>query len=562
MTTDTGQPTDSGRGRRRERATLLAATLTNGPNELLDFLLPLWAGAAIGLSATETGILLAVELALSLLARPLAGVLADTRDRRRVAAAGAVLYAASAAGYAVATGPLSACLAAALGGIGGALLWVTISAIVSERLAEDSAVFPRLFAAQETGSWAAFVPGLALLPGIDYAGVFLLCSAACLVAAVLLLRAPAGPPPAPAGTPPAAAGMPPAPGTGTGAAAPAGDGAPAPGAAAPGGPVPDAAAARGNAPGTGIAAIGRRLRPMLLAVALTMTAEATLSLLLLLHLQREHDLDALNIALVFLPGAIAMSLAAEPLHRYAVRFGRSRVLAAAALSGAAFATGLALVPHPYAIAALWILSGLSWAAVMPIQQAVIAEASGPHTGRGMGVYESAGLFGALLGALAAGWLYDRADWTVCCLLAAAVLASGAVISPAALRRLGVSDLPPAPSPAPAPTPQPEPAPQSDTATPTREPEPEPGPRALARALAQRVALFALAQLALLAAGLSWIQDLFTEDLLATLNGGHRDGDLARWIYGAGKIWTYLVLADLLWTGWKLLHARARDRPGP
>lgn len=471
MTTDTGQPTESGRGRRRERATLLAATLTNGPNELLDFLLPLWAGAAIGLSATETGILLAVELALSLLVRPLAGVLADTRDRRRVAAAGAALYAASAAGYAVATGPLSACLAAALGGIGGALLWVTISAIVSERLAEDSAVFPRLFAAQETGSWAAFVPGLALLPGIDYAGVFLLCSAACLVAAVLLLRAPAGPPPAAAGTPPAAVGPPPAPGTGPG-------GVPA---RAPGVPVPDAAAARGNAPGAGIAAIGRRLRPMLLAVALTMTAEATLSLLLLLHLQREHDLDALNIALVFLPGAIAMSLAAEPLHRYAVRFGRSRVLAAAALSGAAFATGLALVPHPYAIAALWILSGLSWAAVMPIQQAVIAEASGPHTGRGMGVYESAGLFGALLGALAL-----------------------------------------------------------------------------------RVTVFALAQLALLAAGLSWIQDLFTEDLLATLNGGHRDGDLARWIYGAGKIWTYLVLADLLWTGWKLLRARARDRdrPGP
>ncbi|MFB4197228.1 MFS transporter [Streptomyces carpaticus] len=519
MTTDTRPPTDSGRGRRRERATLLAATLTNGPNELLDFLLPLWAGAAIGLSATETGILLAVELALSLLVRPLAGVLADTRDRRRVAAAGAALYAASAAGYAVATGPLSACLAAALGGIGGALLWVTISAIVSERLAEDSAVFPRLFAAQETGSWAAFVPGLALLPGIDYAGVFLLCSAACLVAAVLLLRAPAGPPPAPVP-----------------------DTAPV--------PAPDTA----PVPGTGIAAIGRRLRPMLLAVALTMTAEATLSLLLLLHLQREHGLDALTIALVFLPGAIAMSLAAEPLHRYVVRFGRSRVLAAAALSGAAFATGLALVPNPYAIAALWILSGLSWAAVMPIQQAVIAEASGPHTGRGMGVYESAGLFGALLGALAAGLLYDRADWTVCCLIAAGVLASGAVISPAALRRLGVSDLPPAPAP------QPEPAAPTQEAEPEPEPEPAPGPRALARALALRVTLFALAQLALLAAGLSWIQDLFTEDLLATLNGGHRDGDVARWIYGAGKIWTYLVLADILWTGWKLL--RARDRPGP
>ncbi|MFD7510424.1 MFS transporter, partial [Streptomyces sp. NPDC059853] len=297
-------------------------------------------------------------------------------------------------------------------------------------------------------------------------------------------------------------------------------------------------------------------------------AEATLSLLLLLHLQREHGLEAMNIALVFLPGAIAMSVAAEPLHRYVVRFGRSRVLAAAALSGAAFATGLAVVPHPFAIAALWILSGLSWAAVMPIQQAVIAEASGPHTGRGMGVYESAGLFGALLGALAAGLLYDRADWTVCCLLAAAVLASGAVISPAALRRLGVSDLPPAPAPAPDPAPAPAPGPgqereqELDAAAPQQEPapapapEPAPGPRAVARALAQRVALFAVAQLALLAADLSWIQDLFTEDLLATLNGGHRDGDVARWIYGAGKIWTYIVLVDILWTGWKLLRRPA------
>lgn len=88
--------------RRREGNTLLAATLTNGPTELIDFLLPLWAGAAIGLGATEVGILLAVEMAVSVVMRPLAGVLADTYERRYVAAAGAALYALSTLGYALA----------------------------------------------------------------------------------------------------------------------------------------------------------------------------------------------------------------------------------------------------------------------------------------------------------------------------------------------------------------------------------------------------------------------------------------------------------------------------
>ncbi|MFD9076895.1 hypothetical protein, partial [Streptomyces lasiicapitis] len=50
--------------RRREQRTLYAAAFTNGPNELFDFILPLWAGAALGLSATEVGIVRAVDMAV------------------------------------------------------------------------------------------------------------------------------------------------------------------------------------------------------------------------------------------------------------------------------------------------------------------------------------------------------------------------------------------------------------------------------------------------------------------------------------------------------------------
>ncbi|MEU0690672.1 MFS transporter [Streptomyces uncialis] len=557
--------TKHSRARRREENTLLAATLANGPTELIDFLLPLWAGAAIGLGATEVGILLAVELAVSVVVRPVAGVLADTYERRYVAAAGAALYALSALGYALAQSAPLAYAAAAVGGAGGALLWVAVRAIISERLAEDSAVFPRLLAAQENGSWIAFLVGMTLISAIDYRGVFLACAAACVVAAVLLLTSPSR--------------------------------------AVPGNRAAEGAAA------AGLGAIGRRLRPMLFAVAFTMTAEAAISLLLVLHLQRGFGLEVLEVAFVFLPGAIAMSMAAERLHTFVVRYGRTRVLTFASLSSAAFAANLAWAPHPVVIAALWILSGLAWAAVMPIQQAVIAEASGERTGRGMGVYESASLLGALAGSLAAGALYDSVEWAVACLVAAAALLAGSVIVPRAVRSLGVADAPPpappkspaeperppghpeeatgepvptaAPEPVPTaaqePVPEgaPKPVPAVPEPVPTAVPEPVPAatgepvleaaprtPRRQVRELGTRLAAFAAAQVVLLLLGPSWIEDLFTQGFTTTLvSGGGRHSGFEGLVYGAGRIWTFVALVDLCWSCGQLLVARTR-RPAP
>ena len=372
---------------------MTAATLANGPTELIDFVLPLWAGAAIGLSATEVGLLMAVEMACSVVVRPLAGVLADRWERRFTAAIGALLYALSCAGYAVAQSAPLAYGAAAVGGAGGALLWVAVRAIVSERLAEDTAVFPRLLSAQETGAWVAFVAGLALVARIGYAGLFWACAAACVAAAGFLVAAPRR--------------------------------------------------ERGDrdVPVTGLGAVGKRLRPMLFAVVMTMAAEAAVGLLLLLHLQRGFGLELTEVAFVFLPGAIAMSAAAEYLHRYVLRFGRRAVLVGASLASCAFAVGLAWAPNPYVIAGLWVLSGLAWAAVLPVQQAVIAEAADGQVGRAMGVYEAACLVGALIGSLVAGVLYDGAHWWVACVVAAGMILAGAVVVPRAVRLLGVPDVP-------------------------------------------------------------------------------------------------------------------------
>lgn len=374
-------PTSVRRTKRREENTFFASALTNGSAELIDFILPLWAGIALGASATEVGILVALEMAVSVVVRPLAGVLADTRERKLVAAAGALLYGLACCGYALADSISLAYVAAALSGVGGALLWVSVRAVVGERLADDSGVYPRFMAARENGTWVAMVSGMMLLNVVDFTGIFLGCAAACFVSVVVLTLSPRR-------------------------------------------ALPSDSHGGADAAATGFGGLGRRLRPMLIAVALTMTAEGAIAMLLLLHLQRGFDLEVVQVAYVFLPGAIAMGILPEYLHRIVVRFGRTRVMALASIASAMFAASLAWAPNPFVIAALWILSGVAWAAVMPVQEAVVAEASGDRTGRGMGLYEAAALVGGAIGALAAGVLYDTSSWTTACLIAAVVIACG------------------------------------------------------------------------------------------------------------------------------------------
>lgn len=394
---------------RRERSALLAAGFTNGPAELVDFLIPLWAGIALGAQAWQVGLLIAAELLVSVVVRPIAGRLADSRERKSLAGVGAVIYGLSCCGYAVADSLPMAFAAAVLGGIGGAFLWVCLRAIVSERLAVDSSVFARLMSVQETGSWVAFVAGLVLLSFTDlFAPVLAGCGAACLLGAAVLLASPARPDTAP--------------GPGGGAAMAAG------------------------APDVSSRGIAARVRPMLITSATTAVAEAAVSILLLLHLQRGFGLDVIETAYVFLPGAIALAVLPPVLHKAVRRIGRRRSMAAASVFSAAFAVSLAWAPNPWVISALWILSGVAFAVLMPIEQSVIAEAAPNSVGTGMGIYTAVGLLSAAAGALAAGMLYEFSSWQAACLISGVLILSGAVLGPWAIRKLGIADVPAEDSP--------------------------------------------------------------------------------------------------------------------
>lgn len=520
-----------------------AAGLARGPVEVLDFVLPLWAGSVLGLSPAAIGLLTATETLVSLLARPVAGVLADRADRGLLAAAGAVLYALSFAGYAVAGGQPMAMAAAVVGGLGGALFWVALRARVAEGLDDDSSAFARLFAAEGTGTWIAFVVALTAVSRIDYAGVFWLGAAASAGAAAVLLGQ------------------------------------------------------RGTAsePVPAFRALGRRLWPLLGVVAFTAVAETGVSLLLMLHLQRGYDLGITTIAAVFLPGFIVYSTLPEYLHGVVTRLGRTTVVSVALGCSAMFAGTLAFAPNPWVIAGAWVLAAAAFAAAIPVEQAAVAEAAGVSLGRGMAVYESAVLLGATVGAVSAGVLYETdGGWQLACGLAAGVLLVAAALMRVALRKVGVTDRP-APSrgagtaadsdvdsaaddasraesdTAPAVQTEPGTPPDkqgdSDThsaapvelptrassgpvsahdAEPTSQPdtEPERTEASPLRSWGVHAAVYVVAQIVLAVAGHSWPVE-------TVLSWPHEAewfwNSSGHWLLNAGRIWTIVLVLDTVWS---------------
>ena len=247
---------------------------------------------------------------------------------------------------------------------GFTIVWVALRSIVGSRVREDPGVFAHLMAAEELGGWVIVVPGIVLLSLVGYRPVFWAAAACCVVAvgymaSVRRLAA------SPAHT--------------TGARS-----------------ATDPAAPFGS------------IRPMLGAVAVIMMAEAAISLLLMLHLQRHFQLGPIEVAYVFLPGAIALSVLPPHLHRLTVRIGRRRMLVLGSLAGTGFAAGMAFAGSPLVIAVLWILSAASWAATIPVHQAVVTEAAGPHRiGRALSSYEAACIAGACVGVAGCGYPLRR-----------------------------------------------------------------------------------------------------------------------------------------------------------
>ncbi|MEK2476773.1 MULTISPECIES: MFS transporter [Streptomyces] len=396
------------------RRVLSAAMFASAPAEVLDFLLPLWAGSTLRAGASVVGALIAVEAVLSLLVRPLAGELSDRFDQRRVAAAGALLYAVSFAGYAMAhTLPL-AFAASAVGGAGGALFWVGLRSWTGQRTENHTSAYGKLLSAEGQGAFVGYLVAFSLLERGGYPVLFWLGCAACTGAALALLTN--------SGTPHTTTGA----GTGAGVGA------------------PSAATSTDNhgveGRGGGVRRPGTarmRLLPLMVVSAVTSTGEAGLWMLLLLRLQGDLGLSPSEIAMVFAPGFVVFILLPQHAHRVTDRLGRTPTMVISFAASALFALGLGLTATPVAIAALWAVAAACFAAQLPVEQATVAAVDRERIGRGMGLYESARLCGVVAGPGLMGVAYQELGWFAACSLAAGAAILGAITVPYAIRTLAL-----------------------------------------------------------------------------------------------------------------------------
>lgn len=371
----------------RRRAIGASATLLSGPVDLLDFLIPLWGGAVLGLSTSVVGWLVAAELVVSVLMRPVAGYLADSRPRTRVAAVGAFLYSASCVLYAFAETPGMAFVAAAVGGVAGPLFWISLRAIAAEYLSDDSGTFAGLMSSEALGSWIFWAPAMFLLASYGYSAVFIGLAAAAIAAAVRLLFVPKEP-----------------------------------------------LVVREEFAG-GTRGHVRRLAPLLALGVFVTAAEAGVGLALLLQLQA-LNLQVWQIALVYLPGGIALTILPRLLHGLVERWGRKPGYAAASIASAGSAAALAVSPPVIVIAALWVFVCAALGLLYPLQKTLVSEASGDRVARGMSLQANADTIGAAIGVVAAGALIAGGWWAPAYLVFSAVIASGTVLGPWAIDRIG------------------------------------------------------------------------------------------------------------------------------
>ncbi|EKU46247.1 MFS transporter [Brevibacterium casei] len=490
-----------------------AAAFFSGPAELLEFVLPLAAAQVLGATPAQTGALLAVQFLVSLLVRPVAGVLVDRAGSER----GTLLLAAAGAGcgglsfglYAAATTLPPAFAAAGLGGLGGAYFWVAVRAHIASRIDSGDDRFAALMESESSGAWIAFLAGIPLFQIAGAQAMFLACAASCFVAGVLLALT-------------ALTGS----GRLTGT---------------------DRLVARPLTP-VDARNLLRSLRRILVLAGVVAFAEGIVSLLLILHLIGQLGFDLGAIALVYLPGAIVLSIAPKPLHRRVRRVPPHRILLVGLGCSAVFAAALVVRPGPVAVAVLWILSALCFSLLVPLLERLVAEVSGGHAGRGFGWYQSADLLGSAAGALAAGLLFGAGLWEVATIGAGLLLVVSGVLGRRSLRSFA------AVATAPEHTPPPQHHDQGKGLSPAM--------KRTATTLAVHLGIYAVAQIVFAVVAQSWPWEVITGGTSVTtlLTWNAEGSQLQRLVGSVSRIWTIVVLVDIVWSGYRMLVPKERTEP--
>lgn len=364
-----------------------SVAFAHGPTDVLEFLLPLWAGAALAATPAQTGWLVATASGAALIARPLAARAVDRGHRLGWAALGSACFTVSLIGYALSEELWTAFVATVVCGVGNAFFWIAVRSWVGTSSATPVSAYGRLLQYEGQGSLAAYVMCFVLLGQIGYSYVFALGALSCLAATVLLLKASSG------------------------------EVAPVlPGREKPETPL-------------------RRTYPFLTLCAVTAAVESGIALVLLIHLQQGLGFTVYEVAYTLAPGFVIFILVPAKAEAVTRRTGVTGTITLTLAMSALLGWTLMLSPSPLVIAGVWAAYCACLGLAIPTEQAVVSGTSGRRIGRGMSRYENSQLVGATVGAVAFGALYGANGLPVSGLVAGTALALCALSAPCLLGRL-------------------------------------------------------------------------------------------------------------------------------
>ncbi len=148
---------------------------------------------------------------------------------------------------------------------------------------------------------------------------------------------------------------------------------------------------------------------LLLIVFTTGLSAGMIRPIYLIFLQDKFTTDLATLGWAFLPAGIAYGVLPSRLGGLSDRLGRAPAMAFGLIGAGLLFLLLPGLPSMGWLVVLYTLSAVGWSMADPAEVAMVADVTGEETrGRAYGLYEFAGGFGASLGPLLGGWLYDIA----------------------------------------------------------------------------------------------------------------------------------------------------------
>ncbi|XOV84971.1 MAG: MFS transporter [bacterium] len=345
---------------------LNAVFLGSGAFVFINFGLPVRADD-LGISATAIGGMYAVFTATMLLFRPLVGYCLDRFGRRWFFASAFMFYSAAMIVFARSTDLTDFYIARFLQGIGASLMWVSARTMVADVLPIENRAegMGQLLTISVRGSMLGAVYGFTLLGMMPMAQAWIWAFSGYAVLALLgwvwaltqVKETRIHSPPAMVReklqwTPP--------------------------------------------------------LRRILIIVFISGFASALIEPVYLLFLKQKFDLHVTLLALAFLPAGLVYAILPRYAGRWADKFGRVRLIAAGIVCAGLVSAALPFWPGLMLVAASYILFAVGWALAGPAEDALVADLAPPGLlGTVLGAREAAAGFGAALGPLAGGFIYDH-----------------------------------------------------------------------------------------------------------------------------------------------------------